>query len=285
MPWRDPAGRFSPFKLAVFLLLFVPAILIAVRYVNGALGARPVNEAIHQSGNWCLTLILASLAITPGRVLLRWPRLQFVRRMVGVAAFFYAVLHLGLYVLDEAFDLRKVALEIVLRIYLLIGFVSLLVLTAMAITSTDGLMRRLGGRRWRQLHRLIYGATLLGVIHFFMQSKFNVSEPWIFSALFAWLMVYRVLAWHGLPTGWIAPWWPALLAIVLAIVTALAETVFYWIKTGVDPMRVLGANIAFVGAPRPAIVALAIMLTAALAIAVRTYGPRPLAAARGPQRG
>src|SRR4030095_1145108 len=130
-----------------------------------------------------------SLSTPPRLRLLLWPRLMQVRRMVGVAAFAYAAVHLALYVADEAFDLRKVAVEIVLRIYLAIGFVSLLVLTAMAVTSTDGMVRRLGGGgRWRRLHQLVYGAALLSVVHFFMQTKFNVSEPWVMAGLFAWLM-------------------------------------------------------------------------------------------------
>src|SRR5262245_58977184 len=90
MPWLDPAGRFSPFKLAVLVLLFVPAIDVAFSYTYGSLGPRPVNQAVHEIGNWTLKLILISLAITPGRRLLQWPRLVQVRRMVGVAAFAYA---------------------------------------------------------------------------------------------------------------------------------------------------------------------------------------------------
>jgi hypothetical protein len=108
---------------------------------------------------------------------------------------------------DEAFDLQKVASEIVLRIYLTIGFVALLVLTAMAVTSTDGMARRLGGRRWRLLHQLVYGAALLSVIHFFMQTKVTVDEPWIMAGLFAWLMAWRAAVWRarsGLPD-----WLPA----------------------------------------------------------------------------
>src|SRR5262245_9507256 len=186
MPWFDPAGRFSPFKLAVFILLFVPAALIAFRYADGALGPLAINQAVHQAGNWTLRLILISLAVSPLRQLLRWPRIMQVRRMIGVAAFVYAAIHLTLYAADQAFDLQKVATEILVRIYLTIGFAALLILTALAVTSTNGMVRRLGGARWRWLHRLVYGAALLGVIHFFMQTKFNVDEPWIMAGLFGW---------------------------------------------------------------------------------------------------
>jgi sulfoxide reductase heme-binding subunit YedZ len=271
MPWLDPAGRFSPFKLAVFILLFVPAIAVAYGYARGDLGPRPVNQAVHEIGNWTLKLILLSLAITPGRRLLRWPRLMQVRRMVGVAAFAYAAAHLALYAADEAFNLRKVAVEIVLRIYLAIGFVALLILTAMAATSTDGMVRWLGGRRWRRLHQLVYLAALLSVVHFFMQTKFNVSEPWVMAGLFAWLMAYRAVVWRGAPQGSLAHGWRLLLALLAALGTALGESIFYWIKIGVDPTRVLEANLMFTSGLRPAWIVLAICLAVAVAGLARQF--------------
>jgi sulfoxide reductase heme-binding subunit YedZ len=279
MPWLDPAGRFSPFKLTVFVLLFVPAAFIAVNYVQGALGARPLNQAIHEIGNWTLKLILLSLAITPGRRLLNWPRLMQVRRMVGVAAFAYAAVHLSLYVVDEAFDLRKVVVEIALRIYLTIGFVALLILTAMAVTSTDGMVRRLGGRRWRHLHRFVYLAALLGVIHFFMQTKFNVSEPWVMAGLFGWLMACRLPVPQAFRRGWQADAWPALLAVLAALGTAIGETIYFWIKVGAPPARVLQANLSFAHGARPAWIVLAICLGIVVAGVAKRRLPsaRPLA--------
>ncbi|HEX2890727.1 protein-methionine-sulfoxide reductase heme-binding subunit MsrQ [Vineibacter terrae] len=275
LPWQDPAGRFSPFKLAVFVLLFVPAIVIAARYESGELGARPVNEAVHQIGNWTLKLILISLAISPGRAILKWPRLMQVRRMVGVAAFAYAAIHLTLYAADEAFDLRKVGLEIVLRIYLTIGFMALLILAALAVTSTDGMMRRLGGPRWRRLHRLVYVAALLGVVHFFMQTKANAAEPYVMAGLLAWLMGWRLLAWRGLRDARWARWWAMILAMLAAAGTAVGEAVYFWIRLGVPPSRLLAANITFTAGIRPAVVVFAICMAAALAGVLR-----PPAAAR-----
>ena len=135
MPWFDAAGRFSVIKTVVLAGLCVPAIVIAIRYGEGALGARPINEAVHQIGNWAIKLILISLAITPASRLLRWPGLMQLRRMVGVAAFCYVAIHLSLYMADEAFNFGKIAGEIVLRVYLTIGFIALLILSAMAATS------------------------------------------------------------------------------------------------------------------------------------------------------
>ena len=150
-PWKDHNGRISPLKLAVFVALFVPALWVAVAFASGWLGARPLNEAIHQLG----------LVDDPADLSSRWrsrrcatscngQRLLLVRRMIGVAAFAYAIGHLGLYAADQAFDLAKIATEIALRIYLTIGFAAVLGLAALAATSTDGMVRRLGrdaGRR------------------------------------------------------------------------------------------------------------------------------------------
>jgi sulfoxide reductase heme-binding subunit YedZ len=275
MPWRDPAGRFSAFKLAVFLLLFLPAILIAWRFASGALGARPVNEAVHQVGNWTLRLIVLSLAVTPLRRILGWPRLLLVRRMVGVAAFAYALVHVVLYAADENFVMAKVALEIVLRIYLAIGLVALLVLAALAATSTDGMMRRMGGRTWQRLHRLVYLAAFLSVIHFFMQAKFDVSECWVMAGLFAWLMACRMPVPGAFRQRRAAPWWPALLAAAAALGTVAGETIYYAIKPGVPVLRVLEAQLAFSPSVRPAWIVLAICLATIIAGVARQARPAP----------
>ncbi|HEX2150490.1 MAG TPA: ferric reductase-like transmembrane domain-containing protein, partial [Stellaceae bacterium] len=141
-PWKDRNGRTAPLKLAVFIALFVPALWIAVAFAFGWLGPRPFDEAIHQLGLWTIRLIFLALAITPLRHILQWSRLLLVRRMIGVAAFAYAIGHLGLYAADQAFDLTKIATETALRIYLTIGFAAVLGLAALAATSTDGMIRR-----------------------------------------------------------------------------------------------------------------------------------------------
>ena len=134
-PWNDYGGRFSPLKLAVFVALFVPAGWVGAAYCFDQLGARPLNEAIHEIGLWTIRLIFLALAVTPLRQILHLPRLIIVRRMIGVGAFAYAVIHLSLYAADQAFDLEKVASEIVLRVYLTIGFAALLGLAALAATQ------------------------------------------------------------------------------------------------------------------------------------------------------
>src|SRR3981081_2340225 len=152
-PWRDNSGRLSLLKLAVFAALFLPGAWTVLSYPLDALGARPLNEAIHQIGLWGFRFLLISLTITPASQMLQLPRLILVRRMIGVASAAYIAIHFSLYVGDQMFDFAKVASEIVLRIYLTIGFVALIGLFALAATSTDTMVRRLGGRRWSRLHQ------------------------------------------------------------------------------------------------------------------------------------
>ncbi len=265
MPWYDAAGRFSLLKLVVLLALLVPAGLVAYRYFGGMLGARPINEAVHQIGNWAIRLIVVSLAITPASRLLKFPSLMGLRRLIGVTAFCYVAAHLMLYIAGEAFDLAKVATEIAFRIYLTIGFVALLILAAMAATSTDGMVKRLGGKRWRRLHQMVYVAGLLAAIHFFLQTKANIDEPLVIAGIFFWLMGYRALV----RVKTLRKWWPAVLAIIAAIGTAAGEALYYSLKVGAPLARVLEANLGFALGPRPAVTVLAICLGLALAGAAR----------------
>ncbi|HUA53406.1 MAG TPA: ferric reductase-like transmembrane domain-containing protein [Candidatus Sulfotelmatobacter sp.] len=273
-PWLDDDGRVSPLKSATLIALVVPAALVAWDWQAHALGARPLNQAIHEIGNWTIKLVLLALAVTPARRVLDWPRVLVLRRMIGVAAFAYAATHLTLYALDQGLDLVKVATEIALRFYLTIGFVALAILAALAATSTDGMMRRLGARRWRRLHRLVYPAALLGVIHFFIQTKANVDEPWVMAGLLAWLMLYRALAWRRGSDRKVAARTIALLAPLAALLTALGEAVYYWIKLGVDPLRVLGADLSLATGVRPAWIVLAIALALSAGGALRGLAHR-----------
>jgi methionine sulfoxide reductase heme-binding subunit len=255
-PWLDYSGRLSPLKLLVFVALFLPGGWLALALASGQLGADPIKEALHQLGLWAIRLLLITLAVTPARSILQWPRVMLVRRMLGVAAFAYAGAHLLLYVVDQAFDLAKVASEIALRFYLTIGFVALLGLAALAATSTDGMVRRLGGRRWQRLHRLVYAIAALGLIHYFIQSKLEVYEPMVMDGLFLWLMGYRLVAARRrdrrVPVAALAA-----LSLASTALTALGEAVYYWLKTGVDPLRVLAVNLSLATGIRPGMVVLA----------------------------
>jgi sulfoxide reductase heme-binding subunit YedZ len=260
-PWRDPSGRLSPFKIAVLVALFVPALWVGYAYTHNLLGSRALNEAIHQIGLWGIRLFFVALAITPVRHVLKAPQLLLVRRMIGVAAFAYLFLHLCLYIVDENFHLFTVASEIVLRIYLTIGFSALVGLAVLAVTSTDGWVRELGAKRWQHLHQVGYAIGVLAVIHMFMQSKAAVGEAMWMGGLFAWLMGYRLLAHLYGRGGRIPLWMAAALSVAVATLTAAAESFYFWVKMGIAPWRVLAVNFSLVAGLRPGCVVLIVTLT------------------------
>jgi sulfoxide reductase heme-binding subunit YedZ len=268
-PWTDHRGRLSPLKLAVFVALFGPGAWLVLSFSQGWLQPRPFNEAIHQMGLWTIRLIFIALAITPLRQVLQWPQLISVRRMVGVAAFAYGLAHLGLYTADLSFDIAKVASEIALRIYLTIGFATLLGLAALAATSTDGMVRRLGARRWRRLHWLVYPIAALAVVHFCMQSKLDLWEPTIMAGVLFWLLGYRLLRW-GLGTrGQLPLYWVGALAVAAAVATGIGEAAYFWIAYRADPLRVVAADFSLMLGLRPAAVVFALALAVTLAAVMR----------------
>jgi len=274
-PWNDYSGRLSPLKLVVFVALFVPAGWVAFAYGFGLLGARPLNEAIHQIGLWTIRLIFLALAVTPLRQILQWQRLILVRRMIGVAAFAYVLIHFTLYAASQAFDLDKIASEIVLRVYLTIGFAALLGLAALAATSTDGMVRRLGGKRWQLLHRLVYAIGVLAVIHYCFQSKLDLWEPTIMAGLLGWLLGYRVLLWRFGKRGRLALPWIGALSLAVAIGTALGEAAYFRLAFRAPLMRVLDADFSLQTGIRPALVVLAIGLAITAVGALRAATARP----------
>ncbi len=274
-PWNDYGGRLSPLKLAVFGALFVPGLWVACAYGFGLLGARPLNEAIHQIGLWTIRLIFLALAVTPLRQILQWPRLILVRRMIGVGAFAYVLIHFSLYTASQAFDLAKVASEIVLRIYLTIGFTALLGLAALAATSTDGMVRRLGGRRWQHLHRLVYAIGVLAVIHFCFQSKLDRWQPTMMAGLLFWLLGYRLLVWGFGVRGHLGLPWLGALSLAAAAATGLGEAVYFRLAFHAPLMRVLQADFSLQTGVRPAVVVLAIGLAITAAGALRAATARP----------
>ncbi|MFO0989976.1 MAG: protein-methionine-sulfoxide reductase heme-binding subunit MsrQ [Alphaproteobacteria bacterium] len=243
-PWQDSRGRLAPLKAIAFAALFVPAAWLLYGYLARMLGPRPLTEIIHASGDWAIRLLFVALAITPLRQILGWPGLITLRRMAGVAALAYAGLHLSVYVADVSFDLGKAAREIWLRSYLTIGFVALLALIPLGVTSTDAMIRRLGGKRWRRLHRASYAIAVLAIVHFFWQSKLDIREPVIMAGIFLWLMAFRLLP-TAARRGRTLLAAMAGLAVLAAALAALIEALYYNLRVGAPLARVLEANLGF----------------------------------------
>lgn len=184
---------FAWIKAGVFLAALVPLGVIAAAAASGELGANPVEALIHHFGEWALRLMLATLAVTPLRRLTGWNQAVRLRRMLGLFAFFYAVLHLATYVvLDRSLLVEEILEDLTERPYVMVGFAGFVLLVPLAATSTNAMIRRLGGRRWRLLHRLAYVAAAAGVVHFWWLVKADVREPFIHAAVLALLLVLRL---------------------------------------------------------------------------------------------
>ena len=270
MPWLDRSGRLSPLKTVVFAALFLPGIAAAVSLADGAYGAEPSKQVIHAMGLWTIRLILVALAITPAMQIFKLPRLLIARRMIGVAAFTYALLHFIAYIVQQHFDLAKVASEIWLRFYLAIGFVTLLILLALALTSTDAMIRRMGSRRWALLHKLIYAGGVLAFMHYIIQVKLDVTEPTIFAGLFIWLMLYRGVLWTAGHKRAVQPLTLLALAFAACALTMAGEAGGYTLFTHIDGARVFDANFTFAAGLRPGWYALIFGLIVAGAAFART---------------
>jgi sulfoxide reductase heme-binding subunit YedZ len=243
--WRDRRGKLSWLRLATLAMLLMP-VGIALWDSDAIVhGARPINDVIHRAGFWMLMFILLTLAITPLRRITRFSQLIDGRRMLGVGAFVYGVAHISLYTADQMFDLVKVASEIAQRVYLIIGFTALMGLAALAATSTDAMVRRLGGQRWQRLHYAVYGIGALALIHYFQQTKADVSVPTFTAGVFAWLMGYRIVVKLWKVRGELST--PALagLSVAVAALTFIAEAIGIGLVFNVSPFLVLQANLDF----------------------------------------
>ncbi|MBV8877766.1 MAG: sulfoxide reductase heme-binding subunit YedZ [Gammaproteobacteria bacterium] len=184
------------YKPLVFAACLVPLVWLtcgAFGWLGASLGPDPVKELEHECGKTALNLLLLTLAVTPVRQLTGQTQLLRLRRMLGLLAFFYVLLHFAIYlVLDLELNFRTLGADIAKRPYITIGFTALLMLIPLAVTSTNGMMRRLG-RRWQSLHRLVYVIAILGVWHFYWQVKRDIREPLVYAGILAVLLGYRAL--------------------------------------------------------------------------------------------
>jgi len=272
--WRDRRGRISALRVATLLLLLLPLAKAVAESSQIAHGARPLNELIHRAGFWALVFLGVTLAVTPFRRIFRYGNLIDVRRMLGVGTFCYIAAHLALFFADQSYSVGKFIHEITHRVYLIIGAVAWIGLAALAATSTDGMVRRLGGMRWRRLHQAIYAIALLALIHYFQQTKADVTVPTFAAGLFFWLIAYRVLAWWQ-GRGELSTLSLFLLAICVSVATFLGEAIGIAIAFHVSPMRVLGTIFDFDAGIRPGWQVLAAGLAVAVVDAVMSrWKPR-----------
>ncbi|WP_373510329.1 sulfite oxidase heme-binding subunit YedZ [Thiocapsa sp.] len=179
-------------KPLVFLLCLIPFGVLIARGASGALGPNPVEAITHFTGDWTLRILLLTLAVTPLRRLTGQAWVVRYRRMLGLFAFFYAVLHVATYLwLDRYFDLGSIAEDVLKRPYITVGFAAFVLMVPLAITSTQGWIRRLG-RRWKTLHRAVYAIGVLGVLHFLWLVKADLLEPAIYGVILAVLLGLRL---------------------------------------------------------------------------------------------
>ena len=179
----------------MFVGSLAPAIRLLVLGARGELGANPIATALNQLGLVALIFLIASLAATPLKTTLGWTWPIRIRRMLGLYAFFYGSLHFLTYLgLDQVLDLRAVFADITKRNFIAVGFTAFVLLVPLAVTSTDAMVRRLGFVRWKRLHRLVYVAAALGVVHFIWRVKKDLSQPLTYGAVLALLLAIRVVA-------------------------------------------------------------------------------------------
>ena len=272
--WRDRRGRLSWLRVAGLGLLLFPLAKAAADWGAIAHGARPINDLIHRAGFWTLIFLGVTLAVTPFRSVARYGMLIDVRRMLGVGTFCYAASHVALYFADQGYDPAKFLHELTHRWYL-IGGTAWLGLAVLAATSTNGMMRRLGPLRWRRLHQLVYGIALLALIHYFQQTKADVSVPAFAAGLFGWLVLYRVLAWwqdtHELTTLSLAG-----LTVAAALLTFAGEAIGIGVAFHVSPLIVLADAFDIGAGIRPGWEVLAAGIAVVLVDAVRSrWNGRP----------
>jgi sulfoxide reductase heme-binding subunit YedZ len=190
------------FKPVVFLACLIPLALLGWKAYSGALGANPIEVITHATGDWTLRFLLITLAVTPTRKLTGQLWLIRYRRMFGLFAFFYGTLHFLTYIwLDKFFDLHEMLHDVAKRKFITVGFTGFVLLIPLALTSTTGWIRRLGGKRWQALHRLIYFSAIAGVIHYWWLVKADVREPLKYGVILAVLLGYRIAVGAGPKLG------------------------------------------------------------------------------------
>ena len=192
---RNPSARQIVIaKAMLFMAGLLPLARLVWLGVNDGLGANPIEFITHSTGTWTLVGLLTTLSITPLRKISGWNWLIRLRRMLGLFTFFYACLHFTTYIwLDQFFDMQTVVKDVIKRPFITVGFLAFVLLIPLAVTSTNAMMKRLGGKKWQTLHRLIYAIAVLGVVHYWWLVKKDITQPLIYALVLAVLLGIRLV--------------------------------------------------------------------------------------------
>ena len=191
--WKQPM-----LKVGVFGACLIPLAILAGQALTHNLGANPIDEITDRTGIWTLRLLLITLAVTPARRLTGWNRLIQLRRMLGLFAFFYGSLHFVTYIwLDQFFVIEDIIADVMERPFITVGFASFALLIPLAVTSTTAMIKRLGGKWWQRLHRLVYAIAIGGVVHYLWLVKADIQQPLLYGGILGVLLVYRLWDMYG----------------------------------------------------------------------------------------
>lgn len=270
LPWQNRQGRLCPFRVAALIVAVLPALWIGLQAAMGWLAPRSLANAVHQAGDWSIRLLILTLLVTPARRIIDAPRLINARQVLGLASFAYLLGHVLLHLANLKFNVPLFTTELFLRIYLGIGCVAAIGLSILAAQSGAGGVRRLGTEGWQRLHKAVYLIAPLGLLHFYIQSKLDVSEPLLLSGFYLWLMGWRWLDRHRRSA---APGLAAL-SIAAALATGALEVLWFGLVNGVPATNVVAANLDFSFETRPMWIVLAAGLCATLLQALRGRSPR-----------
>lgn len=259
-PWLDRSGKLSFLKLFVFIGVFLPGLLLVYQLYFGLLSPYPEDAIIKESGLWAIRFLILTLAVSPIRAILGWPKLISVRRTLGIATFIYSLIHLLGWLVDIDFDWSLAGLEIYLRLYLLIGFIAFLMMIPLALTSLDSTIKKLGGKNWQRIHRFVYFIGVLSIFHFYLLlEKLSTPEAQVLVGIFIFIMSWRLLRLITTKISFIMLY---SLSLISGILTMFVEILYYYFFTTLNASNLIwSANWTFDGGLRPGWIVMFIGLT------------------------
>ena len=237
-PWQDRSRQFSWLRASTFTLILLPVVRSAYLFGIGDYGVTPLAGLTYWSGVWATVILLMALAVTPAATIFRWPALVDVRRMIGVTALVYTIAHVVIYFAFRRWDLALITNDMTTRLTLIVATLSTIGLIILGATSVDTVVRYMGTRNWQRLHTTNYVISGLAILHVAL-ARGTYAEQYILTAIFFWLMAWRVLARYGLGTSMMPL---ALLAVASCLVAAFLEAAFLWSRRGFDVWETLGYN-------------------------------------------